>query len=712
MVVETKRSFCRFCHASCAMVVEVEDDKIVSVRGDKEDHLFHGYTCIKGRQLPDMHNLPDRMITSKIRQPDGSFRDIATADALKLAGERMKKMVEEHGPHSVAVYCGTNAFQNSAVLGTSYAFAQGIGSRNWYTSVTVDQPAKVFTTARYGMWMGGGNAFTDSDVAMFVGNNPIVSHYSGGMPTSSPSRGLRDALDRGLKLIVADPRVSDMGKLAHVYLPVKPGEDPALLAGMLNVIFEEKLYDQNFVAAHVDGLEELEAAVKPMTPEVAAKRAGVDKDELIRAARMFAGANKGRVVTGTGPEMAGNGTLTEYLVASLNILCARFNQEGERVSAPMVFNPMSGLSKKAQVAPKMPTFGEGFAKSRIRGLGVLGKEMPCNVLADEILTPGEGQIKALISIGGNPEIAFPDQQKVRRALDKCELFIQVDPWMSASAKRADMILAPSMCLEREDINNVSDAFTEEAYAHYTEAMVPPPGDTMDEYEMVWWLAKHMGIEMNFPGGPVSMEECPDKATVLDLISEGSLLKPSKAKADAAALERKGAAITYDELHPVVGPADPEAQEKFDLNAGAMPSELMDYASNDPAVDGFDFRLISRRSRHRYNSNGHTFPKLVAKMPTNPAFFNPGDLAAAGIEDGAIIEITSPTASIFGLARADEKVRPGVISMSHAFGDSEAGKDEVMTRGGSTNRLLSDDSNIDPITGQALQSAIPVRVSAA
>ncbi|WP_321325680.1 molybdopterin-dependent oxidoreductase [uncultured Parasphingorhabdus sp.] len=712
MAVETKRSFCRFCHASCAMIVEVEDNKVKSVRGDKEDHLFHGYTCIKGRQLPDMHNLPDRMITSKIRQPDGSFKDISTAEALKLAGEQMKKMVEEHGPHSIAIYCGTNAFQNSAVLGTSYAFAQGIGSRNWYTSVTVDQPAKVFTTARYGMWMGGGNAFTESDVAMFVGNNPIVSHYSGGMPTSSPSRGLRDAKARGMKVIVADPRVSDMGKLADIYLPVKPGEDPALLAGMLNVIFEEKLYDQNFVAAHVDGVEELEEAVKHMTPDIAAKRAGVEKDQLVAAARMFAGANKGRVVTGTGPEMAGNGTLTEYLVASLNILCARFNQEGERVSAPTVFNPLMGGPRKAQVAPKMPTFGEGFPKSRIRGLGHLGKEMPCNVLADEILTPGEGQVRALISIGGNPEIAFPDQQKVRRALDECELFIQIDPWMSASAKRADMILAPSMCLEREDINNVSDAFTEEAYGHYTEAMVPPPGDTMDEYEMLWWLAKHMGIEMNFPGGPVSMETCPDKATVLDLISEGSLLKPSKARADAAALERKGAAITYEDLHPVVGPADPDAQEKFDLAAGAMPSELIDYAANDPVESGFDFRLISRRSRHRYNSNGHTFPKLVEKMPTNPAFFNPADLAAAGIEDGAIIEISSPNASIFGLARADEKIRPGVISMSHAFGDSEAGKDDVMTKGGSTNRLIVDDADIDPITGQAMQSAIPVKIAAA
>ena len=695
------------------MIVEVEDDKILSVKGDKEDHLFHGYTCIKGRQMPDMHNLDTRMITSKIRQPDGSFKDIATADALKLAGETMKKMVEEHGPHSVAVYCGTNAFQNSAVLGTSYAFAQGVGTRNWYTSVTVDQPAKVFTTARYGTWMGGGNAFTESDVAMFVGNNPIVSHYSGGMPTSSPSRGLRDALDRGLKLIVADPRVNEMGKLADIHLPVKPGEDPALLAGMLNVIFAEKLYDQNFVAAHVDGVEELEAAVKPMTPDIAAKRAGVDKDQLIAAARMFAGANKGRVVTGTGPEMAGNGTLTEYLVASLNILCARFNQEGEKVSAPMVFNPLMGGPKKAQVAPKMPTFGEGFAKSRIRGLGVLGKEMPCNVLADEILTPGEGQIKAFISIGGNPEIAFPDQQKVRRALEECELYIQVDPWMSASAKRADIILAPSMCLEREDINNVSDAFTEEAYAHYTEAMVPPPGDTMDEYEMLWWLAKHMGIEMNYPGGAASMDECPGQGHHPRPDLGGLSGQTQRSQGRCGGARAKGC---RDHLcrppFPVVGPADPDASEKFDLNAGEMPQSLTDYAQNDPVENGFDFRLISRRSKHRYNSNGHTFPKLVEKMPTNPAFFNPVDLANAGIEDGAIIEITSPTASIFGMAKADEKVRRGVISMSHAFGDSDAGKEDVMTKGGSTNRLIVDDSHYDPITGQAVQSAIPVKVAAA
>jgi len=713
MAIETKRTFCRLCHASCAMLVDIENDQVTAVRGDSEDTLFHGYTCVKGRQMPDMHNLPERLLKPLIRR-EGKFVEISTADALAEAGARMKAIVEEFGPHSIALYCGTNAFQNSAVLGTAFAFAEAIGSRNYYTSVTVDQPAKVFTTARYGTWMGGPNNFEDSDVVMFVGNNPLVSHYSpsGGLPPFSPSRRLRDAKARGMKIIVADPRESDIGALADIFLPVKPGEDPALLAGMLHVILSEGLYDRNFVTAHVDGVAELEEAVKHFPPEVAAARAGVDADALIKTARLFASGQKGRVVTGTGPEMAGNGTLTEYLVVALNTLCARFNQEGDKVANPSLFQPHAAGPKKAQVAPRVPMFGEGFAQSRIRGIGKLGREMPCNVLADEILTPGEGQVKVLISIGGNPEIAFPNQQKVRRALETVDLFIQIDPWMSASAKRADLILAPSMCLEREDINNVSENFCEEPYAHYTEAMVPPPGDTMDEYEMLWWLAKHMGLQLTFPGGPVSMDVCPDKVTVLDLVSEGALLKPSKARADAAASDRPGSAVFYPELHLTVGPADPDAGGKFDLAEGAMPDQLKDYAKRGNEQSAFDFRLISRRSKHRYNSNGHTLPHLKEKMPTNPAFFNPEDLAALSVNDGEMVEISSPLASIFAIGKASDKVRRGVISMSHAFGDDDAGKDDVMTQGSSTNRLISDDTDIDPITGQAIQSAIPVRVTAA
>jgi len=708
MAVETHRTFCRFCHANCAMLADVEDGKVVAVRGDPEDPVYGGYTCLKGRELPDSHNAAHRLIHSLVRR-DGEFVETPMGETLDHVADKLRAIIAEHGPHSVAVFMGSGGYQNSAAWAASYSFAQAIGSRNFYTSVTLDQPAKVFTTARYGKWMGGVNTFDQADVALVIGNNPLVSHYSaiGGLPPFSPSRRLRDRQKTGLKLIVADPRESDIAALADIYLQVKPGEDPALLAGMLNVIISEGLYDRNFVAAHVDGLAELEAAVAAFPPEVAAARAAVDPDQLAAAARMFAKAGRGCAVTGTGPEMAGNGTLTEYLVTCLNVLCARFKQEGEKAAIPRVFTPQE--PRRAQVGPPMAMFGaEGMAKSRFRGLGQLLFEMPCNVLADEILTPGEGQIRALISVGGNPEVGFPNQLKMRRALDDLELFVQVDPWMSASAKRADVVLAPKQCLEREDITNLSEWWHEEPYARYVEALAEAPGDVIDEYEMFWGLARRLGLEMNLAGGPLPMDVCPDKQTFLDLMTAGCLVPPSQVRKDSVG----GAAVLYDDLHPVVGPADPGQTHRFDLTAGEMPAALERYRQSADRNEGFDFRLISRRSKTRFNSIGHPLAKLRAKTTTNPAYIHPEDLADLGIADGSIVEIASRHASIHGVVKASDKVRRGIVSMAHAYGDSEAGKHNVREMGGSTNRLTSDEVDFDSITGQALQSAIPVRIALA
>ncbi|WP_373487127.1 molybdopterin-dependent oxidoreductase, partial [Blastomonas sp.] len=267
----TKRSFCRFCHANCAMLVEIEDDKVVRVTGDAEDPVFGGYTCIKGRQLPEAHNHPERLRAS-LKKVDGSFQPVAIEAALDEIAAKLGALIDAHGPDSVAVYAGTYAFQNSAGVAAAMAFASGLGSRHFYTSVTLDQPAKVYTSFQYGQWAGGGHVFGDADVALFIGNNPIVSHYGppGGLPPFSPSRRLRDALDRGLKMIVADPRKSDVAALAHIHLAVKPGEDPALLAGMIHVILEERLYDESFVQSYVDGLAELKRAVAGFPPAAAA----------------------------------------------------------------------------------------------------------------------------------------------------------------------------------------------------------------------------------------------------------------------------------------------------------------------------------------------------------------------------------------------------------------------------------------------------------
>ncbi|MEM8725761.1 MAG: molybdopterin dinucleotide binding domain-containing protein, partial [Pseudomonadota bacterium] len=342
----------------------------------------------------------------------------------------------------------------------------------------------------------------------------------------------------------------------------------------------------------------------------------------------------------------------------------------------------------------------------------LGFEMPCNVMADEILTPGEGQIRALISVGGNPEVGFPNQLKMRKALEDLEIFVQIDPWMSASARRADVVLAPKQSLEREDITNLSEWWHEKAYARYTEAFAEAPGDVIDEYEMFWHLAKNLGIQMELAGGPVPMDgdTPPPKHVFLDLMVDGCLVPPSKVREDAR--KAGGAAVIYDDLHPVVESGGSDTQHRFNLSAGEMPREIERYSADAARAAGFDFRLISRRSKHRFNSIGQPLEKLGRKVTTNPAYIHPEDMTAQGLKDGDVIEITSPHASIHGVVKASDRVRPGLISMAHAFGDSDAGKHNVREMGGSTNRLTSDEVDYDPITGQALQSAIPVRIAVA
>jgi anaerobic selenocysteine-containing dehydrogenase len=701
--METRCTFCRFCHANCAMLADVEDGRVVAVRGDPEDLVFGGYTCIKGRQLAEAHNSPERLRTCLI---DG--RPASTEAALDHVAERLRAIIDAHGPHSIAIYAGTYAFQNSAGVGAAVAFANGLGTRNIYTSVTLDQPAKVYTTARYGVWEGGLHSFDTADVCLMIGNNPIVSHYAppGSLPPFSPSRRLRDAITRGLKLIVADPRASDVAKLAHIHLPVLPGEDPALLAGMLHVILREGLHDRNFVGAHVDGLDALAEAVADFPPEVAAARAGLDPDQLIAAARSFATASRGVASTGTGPEMAGNGTLTAYLVTALNIVCNRFCQEGELSSIPRVFTAKT--PRRAQVAPPARLFGEGFPASRFRGLTKLGFEMPCNVLADEILTPGEGQVRALINIGGNPIVAFPDQDKMARALADLDLLVSIDVRLAQTAKRSHVVLAPRMCLEREDISNLSEWWYEEPYARFTEALVEPPGDLIDEYAMLWGLAKRLGTGLPLAGGMCPMDELPDKATFLDLMSTGCTVLPSQVRADTP----DGRAIIYSDLHPKVEPADPASAGRFDLTAGDMPAELRRYARSNPARDGYPYRLVSRRTRHRFNSTGGHLPALAAKRSTNPAHIHPDDLAKLGLADGDTIAIRSKVGEVYAVAEASPAMRPGIVSMAHAWGEPGSGPEEAATAGCSTNRLVSETVDYDPITGQSLQSAIPVAIARA
>ncbi|HEY1491224.1 MAG TPA: molybdopterin-dependent oxidoreductase [Steroidobacteraceae bacterium] len=709
----TRKSFCRFCHANCAIEVEIVDGRAVEVRGDVSDPLFGGYTCMKGRELPAQTYHPQRLRSSLKRAPAGGFAPLGSEQALDEIAARLDAIRAQHGPRAIATYCGTYGFMNSAALPVAAGFHAGIGSPNLYTSITIDQPAKVYLWSRVGAWMGGPQAFSQSDVSMMIGNNPLTSHYAwqGSVPPFSPSRRLRDAKARGLKLICIDPRRTMVAQLADIHLQVRPGEDAPLLAAMLRVILAEGLHDQEFCAAHVEGLHELRASVEGFTPEYAARRADVPAAALTAAARLFARARRGTATTGTGAEMSRNGALTEHLVMALNIVCGRFCREGEVAPFPRVLS--AAVPRKAQVLAPKPLWGEGCTPSRIRGLTQMaGFEMPAATAADEILTPGEGQVRALICIGGNPLVAWPNQQKVERALKSLDLLVCIDIKQSQTAQLADYIIAPQVCLERDDIATAPEVFYEEPYARYAEALLAPQGDVIDEWEFFWGLARRMGTAIPTAGGPLPMDVKPSKFEVLEKITHGCRVPLARVRDET----RDGGRI-FTEVKLRVAPADAGADARLQLAPALVPEQLVALRAEPVDAAGRASQgdwpgthlLICRRTRQYFNSTGQDLGALRAKGITNHAHLHPADLQRLGAQEDDLLEISTAHAHILGVAKPAADLKPGVVSMAHAFGARGADASAVRAHGASTNRLVDDEVDYDPITGACRQSAIAVRI---
>ena len=686
----------------------MRDGRPVAVRGDRDDPLFRGYTCIKGRQLVETYDHPERIRAPLRRTAAGDFEAVGMEAALDAIAEKLAAIREAHGPRAIASYGGTYAYMESAALHVARGWHQGIGSDSYYTSYTIDQPAKPIAQSRFGSWAGGLHGFEEADVLLIVGCNTVVSQYApaGGIPCANSYRRYHDAIRRGARVVCVDPRESEVARHAHYFLQIRPGEDPTLLAGMLRLVLEEELHDREFCDRHVEGLDELKAAVAAFTPDYVAHRAGVDAELFATATRTFAGGRKGPAFAGTGPDMAPRANLTEHLILCLNTLLGRHPREGEPSAYPALLAP-NPAPRQAHVVPPQPLFGTG-PRSRVRGLGQIAGEMPTAALSDEILEPGDGQVRALLCIGGNPVAAWPDRDKARRAMEQLELLVCVDVRLSATSQLADFILPGKICLEREDTAWLLDLACEEPYAHYTQAVCEPNGELIEEWEFYWELARRLGTPIPLVGGPLPMDAKPSKLEVLERTHAGSRVSLAELR------EHEGGRL-YD-VQLTVEPADEQAQARFQLAPEGVLEELHEIraeallADGRPAVDGeFSHLLVSRRLRHVLNSAGLGTPAIEKQGTTNPAYMNPRDLEALGLAPGAIVEIRGRHGHIRAVLEAAPDVRPGVISMSHAWGGLADDDEDVREVGSNTGRLVATDREYDPITGMARQSAIPVNV---
>ena len=730
------RTYCRLCHCACPIDAEIEDGRVARVTGVRDDPLYHGYTCSKGRAYPAMHADPERLLQSRKRDADGRHVPISIEQAMDEIAERLTEILDAHGPRSVALYLGTQCAAHPATGALARAWHAGLGSEMYFTPITIDQPGKFVAQALHGVWKAPPQNFDRPDAIVLFGANPLVANHMG-LPCSHPGRWLKEQRARGCELVVIDPRRTETARQADLHLQVRPGCDALVQAAMLRLLFDEGLVDEAFLAEEVEGVEALRAAVAPFEAERVAAIADVATADLERAARIWGRAARGYTVVGTGPNMNGPGaTLIEYLALCMTTVCGRWLRAGDRVLNPGALIPP--MSYKAQANPRRPAYGFGETL-RVRGLRDSTAGLPTAALAEEMILEGEGRIRALVCVGGNPVNAWPDQARTLEALDAADLVVQIDARMSETARHADYVIAPRMPFEMPGMTLLVDGQStlERGYgfprpfAAVTPALVePPPGsELIEDWELFYGLARRMGVDL-FLGNkrgmqPVDMRRKPTSEDLFRAMTAGSRIA-----FDEVAAAPGGRVFEGEPVH--VAPKDPGCETRLDVGHADMMADLTTLASDAlgrtarrdgetggsesastrirvPGAAGRAFRLLSRRTAEVYNSTGVELAGSVTGRPFNPAFLSPEDARALGLEPGDEIALLSDHGRIPAIVGIDRHLRPGVVSMSHGWGGAPDRDADVRRIGGNTNRLASTDAAWDRYTGIPVMSNLPVDI---
>lgn len=703
------KTFCRNCSGFCGLSITVDEGRITEVRPDREHPATRGYHCIKASMSIDISNGGEgRIVNSLRRTADGGFETIASDAAADEIGQKLRAIVDRYGPRSVAMYSGTGHYQNSLGYPLAKSMMHELGSPNWFSSMTIDQSAIWVTMLRMGFMASGKPLPETVDTLMIVGNNPLVSHY---IPIYNPAKTLREMRQRGAKIIVVDPRRTETARFADIHLQLRPGEDATLFAAIVRHILDNDWHNERFCSKFVAGLDDLRAAVDPFTIDYAAQRCGVPGDDIAAAAAAFAQSPKSLAVTGTGPCMGPHSNLAHHMVETLNALRGSYNLAGDILPTPGIF-----LRRQAQervIGPRRSWKQE--PKCHSSDTGQIFGEFPTAALPDEILTPGENKIRALIVWSGNPIKALGQPEKTLRAFDDLDLLVTIDPRMTDTAKRADYILAPTLQYERHDVNAIADVMGHGLpFVQYATPVVKAPAGTIDEVEIFWRFARQLGIQLEFrkivvamsyehaaPGLRIDMETIPDQADLARQWCDGG-------KIDFDTLRANPGGVLLDVRGDEVLPAE-DGGERLDLCPDDIAAELADVARETDGT-AFPYRLAVRRLLETMNSAFQSAETTRRRHPTNFALMNPTDLAKEGLTDGGRVTIESVNGRLSGVVRSDKDIRCGTISMSHMWGELEDDAAISAAKGGGfTGHLVSLERDLDPINLMPLQTGIPVRI---
>ncbi|MGW0735735.1 molybdopterin oxidoreductase family protein [Streptomyces sp. NPDC002851] len=747
----TALRICPLCEATCGLTLTIEGTRVTGARGDRDDVFSRGFICPKGAAFGELDADPDRLAAPLLRRtPEAAeavHGEATWNESFDLIAARLRPIVEEHGPSSVGVVLGNPIVHSVAGLLYSPVLLAALGTRSLFTASTLDQmPKHVSSGLLYGDPLAIPVPDLDrTDHLLLLGANPLESNGSLCTAPDFPGR-LKALRKRGGTLTVVDPRRTRTAELADRHIAVRPGTDALLLAAMAQVLFAEGLTELDVLDGHVEGVDELRDALAEFTPEAVSGTCDVEPDTIRSLARELAAAPTAAVYGRVGTSTVAFGSLASWLVDVLNVLTGNLDRPGGALF------PLSATSDFPRPAGPGKGFTLGRWASRVSGYPEVKSELPMTALAEEIETPGEGRLRALIVIGANPVLSAPDGLRLERALEQLDFMVSVDPYLNETSRHAHVVLPPPPPAQSPHFDFAFNALAIRNQVRYTRPAVPLQNGRMAESEI---LARLVLAASGMHGA--------SPAAVDDLVVDQTLGKAVQAahtpvhgrdpKELAAELtgesgtERRldmmlrlgpygdgfGAdpdGLTLDRLlaHPHgidLGPLRPRLPEPLKTRSGRIELFPAPLAADLPrlsaarvraAVNGSDAGLVLVGRRHLRSNNSwlHNVPALNRGSNRCTLQIHPGDAARLGVTDGATVRIKGDGGEVTAPAEVTDAVRTGVVSLPHGWGHDRPGTrmSVAAAHPGVNSNQLADGALIDPVSGTAVLNGVPVIVAPA
>lgn len=695
--IKTHYRTCNICEAMCGLEIKYQGKEILSIKGDKDDPLSRGHICPKAVALQDFYDDPDRLKRPLKKTKEG-WKEISWEEALDEAATKLKAVQGKYGKDAVGVFLGNpNAHKVGNFLFLSL-FVKALGSRNRFSATSVDQLPHHFAS-HYMLGHGGLLPVPDidrTDYMLIIGANPLVSNGSL-MTCPDFGRRMKAIMKRGGKVIVIDPRKTETAKKASEHFFIQPETDALLLMAMIHTIFEEGLENLRRLETHSKGLDRIRSAAKDYSPELAANQTGIPAAQIRKLALNMAKSERAVCYSRMGASTQSFGGLNLWLTYVLNIITGNFDREG----GAMFTEPAFDLVKLSSRKHKPDNYGK--FKSRVWGFPLHNGEFPAATIADEILTPGEGQIKAMITIAGNPILSTPNGGRMEKAFESLEYFVAVDIYISATSRYADLILPGCASLE---VGQYDVAFHNLAIRN-TVKYAPPLFEKGADQRYDWEILRALAARLtNQAEAPITPEMMLDAGFQRGAYKDKNL--------SVQTLSQLPHGMDLGPLRPCLLERIETKDDKIDLAPAPFIQDLPRLkASLEQQEDSsdFPFRLIGRRLLRQHNTWTQNSYRLIKGKNECTLMIHPEDAARLQIQNGEEVVVRSKTGVIHIEVEISDDIAPGVVSIPQGWGHGRKGVklSIAQTRPGVSINDLTDHRRIDTLTGNAAVNGVRVSV---